>query len=780
MRTRLALTLLFVGLIAIQADSSPNIIFIMADDLGWSDTSNTLTNMGNPSDFYETPTIARLASEGMAFTNAYASQNCAPTRAAILTGQYAPRSTNNVYQVDSLNRGGSGTMLVGPAQGLPSGTDAIPNSAITYAETLQTAGYTTAHFGKFHVVEAGTASSDIVNFMGFDENYGGNTNGGPGNYHASNGKFGNKISSSLDAYAGNYTQQYVDDNIKPYANGTSASAIDALVGTNKHVSDALADAAIDFMEREKNGSFLVQFNTYAVHTPVGNSQARSDLLNKYQNKTPGTEDSNASFGALIEGLDQSVARLIDYLETTPDPNNPGQTLDQNTLVVFTSDNGGRQSQSNNGPLKGQKGELDEGGIRVPMVAWSGNPALVDGGTVNNTPVTSVDFYKTYANVAGATLPGGTPLDGEDLSGVIADNTATLTRDNIYWHLPGYLIGGGRDQHPQTVTRSGDWKLMYNYEDQSYELYDLASDISETANVASGNQAVVDDMGMDMINWLDSVDAPLATLRSGTLEVVFTGTSYANGVVSTHTNETITINPGEEVPIFLGQFGGNPPVFSTISFDASAPSDPLIANEQTNGAAAVIRLEAANPSDGNTETRNVGQTFELATTSFVDAIVVKARQARSYDASEHILQLAIMEDTDADGIGDTLVGSVQSYDLSNTTIPDENYITMFLDTPVQLDEQVAYHFELFWSSADLDNDLNLHRSGNSNGAYADGKFINLIDNEAFPAGSLMGDPPSGPGRDMTFFILAPSSPPIPEPASLALLSLGTLVLQRRSK
>ena len=549
---RLLLVLAFLNGMPSLCAAAPNVVFVMADDLGWSDTSNSLTNLGNPSDFYETPILERLASEGMAFTNAYANQNCAPTRSAILSGQYAPRPTNNVYQVGSLNRGGNGTMLVGPPQGLPTGTDAIPNSTFTYAEMLQGAGYTTAHFGKFHVVEAGTAASDIVSFHGFDENYGGNTNGGPGNYHASGGTFGGSISSSLDAYAANYTQTYVDQNIKPFNNGATTAAIDALVGTNKHVSDALADAAIDFMEREKNGSFLVQFNTYAVHTPIGNSQARDDLLAKYQNKTAGSQDSNASFGALIEGLDQSVARLIDYLETTPDPTNPGQMLDENTLVVFYSDNGGRQNQSNNGPLKGQKGELDEGGIRVPMIAWSGNPNLVDGGTINHTPVNPTDFYKTFAGVSGTSLPVGVTLDGEDLSGIIADNAQDLGRENLFWHLPGYLVDGARNQRPQSVVRSGDWKLLYNYESQSFELYDLANDISESTNVAASNPAVVGTLGQSLMDHLVEVDAPLATLRSGQITLNITGPAYANGQITVH-NGPVTISAGEEVPFVLGSF-----------------------------------------------------------------------------------------------------------------------------------------------------------------------------------------------------------------------------------
>ena len=564
-----------------NASATPNIIMVFADDLGWSDTSNSLTNMGNPSDYYETPFLETLAAEGMAFTNAYTNgPNCAPTRAALLTGQYAQRSTNNVYLVGDLNRGGSNRMLVGPSQGLPgTGTDAIPNNSFTYAEMLQGAGYRTAHFGKFHVVEEGTASSDIVSFHGFHENYGGNTNGGPGAYHASGGTFGGSISSSLDAYAANYTQQYVDDNIKPYAtNDTSTAAINALVGTNKHVSDALADAAIDFMEREKDGSFFMNFNTYAVHTPIGDSQARDDLLDKYNNKPVGTQDSDASFGALIEGLDQSLARLVNYLETTDDPNTPGQTLDQNTILFFYSDNGGRQNQSNNGPLSGQKGELLEGGIRVPLVAWSANPALVDGGTVNSTPVASIDFYKTFANLSGAGDPAGVTLDGVDLTNILADNTASLGRDSLYWHLPGYLDDSARDQLPQSVVRNGDMKLVYNYETQTIELYDLTNDIGESTNIAAANGVLVDELSQELMLWLYQLESPLATLRTGTLNLNITGAAYANGTITNYDNEVVTISAGEEVPMVIGAFFN----FADLDGDGDADMDDWTAFKSGQG------------------------------------------------------------------------------------------------------------------------------------------------------------------------------------------------------
>ena len=538
-----------------HASANPNIVMIMADDMGFADTSNPLTTLSDPSDFYETPVLDRLAAEGMAFTNAYSSGvNCAPTRSALLTGQWAQRPTNNIYNVDNLNRGGSGTLLVGPSQGLPTGTDGIPNDSFTYAEMLQQAGYTTAHAGKFHVVEAGAnAPNDIINFHGFDVNFGGSSAGNPSQYLAnasgSTRTFAGGISESLDPFAADYTTQYVQDNVIPFANGTSTAAMNALVGTRKHVSDGMTDAALQFMDQEKDGSFLLQFHPYAVHTPI---QGRADLVNKYQNKPAGTEINNVGFAALLEGMDQNVGRLIDYLETTPDPRNPGQTLDQNTIVFFVSDNGGVRNLSNLSVLKGSKGELDEGGIRVPMVAWSGNPNLVDGGTVNDTPVASIDFYKTLATIAGTSAPSGLTLDGEDLAPMIADANVTLDREDLFWHFPGYLVSGARNQRPQTAMRSGDWKLLYNYEDQSFELYDLTTDLPEANNLVESNPSKAAELAQRMMAWLNDTEAPLATLRSGSLNLQFDGQFYANGSISTNSG-SLVIQAGQEVPFVLGEF-----------------------------------------------------------------------------------------------------------------------------------------------------------------------------------------------------------------------------------
>jgi arylsulfatase A-like enzyme len=494
----------------------PNIVFILADDLGWADVSTGRTNLGNGSDFYATPCVEVLARQGMAFTNAYTcGPNCAPTRAAIFTGQYGPRPTNNIFNVGDMNRTGRRKVpLVGTPEGLPTGEDEIPGAAWTVAEMLKTAGYATAHFGKYHV--GGSLPDNGPRAQGFDFNFGGSTAGGPGAYHAQQAgdqwQFSRNIGPELDRYAAPYTQQYIDANIKPH---NHAADIDRLVGTPKHVTDALADAAIDFMDISKQTPWFMHFAQYAVHSPVGDRQARTDLLAKYRDKATSQPsemgDTKPSYAALIEGLDQAVARIVDHLRTTTDPRRPGHMLADNTLLIFTSDNGGKQPQANNGPLKGQKGELDEGGIRVPLVAWS--PGLMNAaGSINATPVTSVDFFTTFADVAAAQLPADHVLDGVSLVPILRDPQTTLSRQAIFWHFPGYLLGSGRNARPRSVIRKGDYKLIYNYEDRSYALYNLAQDIGEVTNLleeplSAESRQVAADMSQQLIDWLTATSAP---------------------------------------------------------------------------------------------------------------------------------------------------------------------------------------------------------------------------------------------------------------------------------
>jgi hypothetical protein len=249
--------------------------------------------------------------------------------------------------------------------------------------------------------------------------------------------------------------------------------------------------------------------------------ARPDLLAKYQAKTPSSSMGHTNLGlaAILEGMDQSIGVLVNYLKTTADPRNPGHMLSENTLIYFISDNGGAVNTQENGPLRGMKGEYYEGGIRSVTVAWS-DPAgnlLANAGTVNTTPVVAFDLYPTFAEAAGATLPVGYDIDGVSQWQMLTNGTS-MTRESLFWHFPGYLIDSKRAQRPVTVVRKGDYKLHHFYEDAEYELYNLSTDIEEANNLLpSTDQAVIDianDMIVDMIDHLNDTSAPLPTYRSG--------------------------------------------------------------------------------------------------------------------------------------------------------------------------------------------------------------------------------------------------------------------------
>jgi arylsulfatase A-like enzyme len=532
----------------------PNLVFVMADDLGWSDLGTGLVNGGNGNDYNETPRLDRLAAEGQSFTEAYASVQCSPTRTALHTGQYAVRPTNNTYAVSGI-AGQAGDPLLGAPHGRPGdGRSAIPVDDTTIGETLQQAGYTTAYSGKFHV--AATAE-EIVASHGFDENWGGFNTGGPNNYFAVDGQFSTAVSPSLDQFAGDYTEEYVEENIEPYSVGVDEARLDALVGTDKHVTDAVTDATLDFIGRNKAEPFFAFVSEFAPHFPVNDAQARPDLLEKYRAKTPGSDPAKPSYGALVEGVDQSVARIVDYLEETPDPRNGGRPLADNTLVIFTSDNGGEEDPviagADNGPLREDKGWAFEGGVRVPWIVWSGNPDLVrGGGRTNETIVNSTDLYTTLASYAQAELPAGVPLDGIDLKPAFSRGTK-INRDHFH-HIPGYVRFSGELQSaPFSSVRDGRWKLYYNYTDGSFELYDLKADIGETTDLAADKPGLTHRLGEKLIAWLDETDAPLATLREGQPPRVIedvTGEIYANGTVTPRRGETITVTAGQQVPFVL--------------------------------------------------------------------------------------------------------------------------------------------------------------------------------------------------------------------------------------
>jgi len=456
-----------------QVPRKPHIIFILADDLGWTDLSTGATNYDNRSDFYETPNLERLAREGMAFSSVYAQPNCSPTRAALLSGQYPPRT--RVYNVGHLNRG-KGT-LVGPQQ-----NEDVPAGVITVAETLKAAGYITAHFGKYHVGGHEGGASTMPLSQGFDFNFGGGPAGNPGNYFARkdpDGKwrFVDNVGPELDPYARPYDAQYVARYGLP----------ESLIGTPKHVTDALTDAVIDFLKTHLGSGkpLYLQVHHYAIHTP---NQGRPDLVAKYTAKKAAQPSQrghdNVHVAALIEGLDQSVGRIVSFLN---DPNGDGDTSDSiasQTLLLFLSDNGG-DGRTNNAPLRGRKGMFTEGGIRVPFIAVM--PGVIPAGVKSDVMIHVIDFYPTLAEFAGAALPAPSaqPLDGVSLVPLLLGRASSLGRSAIYYHFPGYL--DTRASPCSVILRELEghrYKLFYFYEDRHTELYDLTSDIGEQTDLLS--------------------------------------------------------------------------------------------------------------------------------------------------------------------------------------------------------------------------------------------------------------------------------------------------------
>ena len=446
----------------------PNILFIMIDDMGARDVGF----MG--SEYYETPNIDRLAGEGMVFTNAYANAaNCAPTRACFLTGQYSPR--HGVYTVGNSARGSSSDRRL-----IPIANDTTLDSHhITIAEALKPAGYVSVSIGKWHM---GTDPDLGPIGQGFDVNVGGFSAGSP---------------------PGGY--------FSPYKNPELPNGPDG-----EYLTDRLTDEALKFIDANKDRPFFLYMTHYAVHTPI---QAKADLIAKYQDKPPSNGQDNPKYAAMVDSVDQGVGRMMEKLDDLE--------LTDNTVVFFFSDNGGYVGATSNQPLRGFKGTFYEGGIREPMlVRWTG---VVKPGTTCDTPVISTDFFPTILEMAGAKKPPGKTLDGESIVPLLRGQT-TLSREAIFWHFPAYLQGnvpGARDPkfrtRPVAVVRKGGWKLLLFFEEwvldggqskidtnNAVELYNLADDISETKNLANTNKAKRDELLNLLIDWQNSVGAPIPT------------------------------------------------------------------------------------------------------------------------------------------------------------------------------------------------------------------------------------------------------------------------------
>ncbi len=408
------------------------------------------------SDYYETPNLDRLAGEGMVFSQAYASAaNCAPSRACLMSGRYTP--VHGIYTVGSSERGSSKTRRIIPAKN----QEVLADRFYTLAEALSDAGYTTCNIGKWHL------GIDPLT-QGMDYNVGGGNWGHPNSYFA------------------------------PYKQP------DLKAPEGEYLTDRLTEEALKFIRENQADPFFLYLPYYAVHTPI---QAKEAFENKYLEKGGSGCQSNAAYAGMVDNMDRCIGLIMNEISKLG--------LDRNTLVIFTSDNGGIREVSCQDPLRAGKGSYYEGGIRVPLVVrW---PGKIKPQSQSEEPVINIDFYPTLMDITGGSGAEG-ELDGVSLWPLLSGRTGSLPERPLYFHFPIYLqaykagYDGGRDPlfrtRPGSVIRVGEWKLHYYYEDGGIELYNLAEDPGEVNDLSDINDYKTDELLEILKAWLEERDAPV--------------------------------------------------------------------------------------------------------------------------------------------------------------------------------------------------------------------------------------------------------------------------------
>lgn len=440
--------------------TTPNVLFIIIDDLGWKDVGF------NGGSFIKTPNVDKLSQQGIIFTNSYAgAANCAPSRANLLTGLNTPR--HKIYTVANSDRGDSRNRKIIPV----ANTETLDDGFFTMAEMFKVAGYTTAAFGKWHLSEDPTSH-------GFDTNLACEHIGGP------NSKTGN-----------GYFSPYGLQNMKDGPEG-------------EHLTDRLTQEAIKFIKSNRNAPFFAYLSYYAVHTPI---QPKNEFKRKYDDRhRENLRGINTGYAAMVENTDANIGQLMETLDTL--------NLTEETIVVFTSDNGGIASLSSQLPLRGGKGSYYEGGIRVPtIIRW---PEQVQPKTVTNQPITHLDFYPTFKEILNIDLEK-VLFDGTSILPILNGND--LEQRPLYWHFPIYLesFAGRKDDardllfrtRPGAIIRYGDWKLHQYFEDGDLELYNLQTDIGERNNLAQSHPDKVKELLLLLTQWQRRTDAPIPTKRN---------------------------------------------------------------------------------------------------------------------------------------------------------------------------------------------------------------------------------------------------------------------------
>ena len=435
--------------------SRPNIVFLLADDLGWTG----LRCFG--SDFYETPNLDRLAASGMKFTGAYAACTvCSPTRASIMTGMYPAR----LHLTDFI----AGQNRPWAKLRIPEWTKRLEHRYVTIAETLKQAGYATAQVGKWHLA----------------------------------GRSGN-IAADDPVRHGFGTQVFKPKGARGYflpkgLNSEGESGSD-------YLTDYLTDKAVEIIDQVKEKPFFLYFAYHTPHTPI---QGRADLVDRFKQRVRADSvHNNPTYAAMVHSLDMSVGRIIDRLKR--------HGLEDKTVVILTSDNGGLTQRygkhdgfTENIPLRRGKGSAYEGGVRVPaLIRW---PGVTKPGSVCDEAISTIDYYPTILEMteSAGDSKHNAAVDGVSLVRLLHDSQASIQRD-LFWHYPHYHAGG---DSPYSAIRSGNWRLIEFHEEGAVELYDLANDAGETKNLATKMPRQAKDLQKRLHAWRDQIGAQMPTVN----------------------------------------------------------------------------------------------------------------------------------------------------------------------------------------------------------------------------------------------------------------------------
>lgn len=484
-------TLLTTGLFSCEKAQRPNIILFLVDDMGWQDTSVPFWHTSTPfNELYKTPGMERLAAQGLKFTQAYSHSVCSPTRVSLMSGMNAARHrvTNWTLRRNATNDRKHPTLAM-PAWNVNGmqPTDSIENSVYVtpLPQILKDNGYFTIHSGKAHFGAISTPGENPVN-LGFDINIAGHAAGGPGSFH------GEKNYSAV------------------WRNGSPVWDVPGLEkyhGTNTNLTDALTKEALHALDSalQIEKPFFLYMSHYAVHAPI---EPDHRFIDSYL--ATGMDTTEARYASMVESMDRSLSDIMDFVEK--------KGLTDNTIILFTSDNGGLSAvarggipHTHNKPLSSGKGSAHEGGIREPMiVSW---PGVTKPGSQTDHYLLIEDFFPTILEMTQITdYRTVQTIDGISFIHLLKGRGSDTADRALFWHFPNSWGPTGPGIGASSTIRKGDWKLVYYHEDQSFELFNIKEDIGESTNLAASKAELKRELAKELSDYLRSVDAQMPTFK----------------------------------------------------------------------------------------------------------------------------------------------------------------------------------------------------------------------------------------------------------------------------